>query len=194
MDRNSRPELHDLPVPVRKQVQAELVLLGLAKTLDAQQLLASGSKVLRQVDSNAERVLEEQLQCQQEAAWRERCRRFHASGGSLVFSGSQPLVEGARWQAILRGPIESQRRTSLERRGPPAQIPTPEQRRADALIAMIGHDGEPGPVGTGRPQVMVVLDYGQLKAAAAGAGTIGRDPFLSVQYDVFESSPFKPIL
>ncbi|HSK32053.1 MAG TPA: DUF222 domain-containing protein, partial [Propionicimonas sp.] len=161
-----------------QQTRAEGLLLDLAGTMDTDQLAKAAPQVLAQVapreaDDNQER----RLQRQAEAAQRNRSLVFRRDGnGSILFTGSLPLVDGEAWIAQLDAYSESRRRTALEERDPLATSLTPEQRRADALIAMIvNHQrGKRAPKVAGdRPRVVVTLDYEKLLRGAAAAGLIG---------------------
>ena len=96
--------------------------------------------------------------------------------GSILFSGSLALIDGEAWIAQLDAYTESKRRCALEERDPAAAGQTPEQRRADALVAMINNHGNrrrAPKVGGDRPRVVVTVDYARLLADATGAGLIG---------------------
>ncbi len=131
----------------------------------------------------ADETLERRLQRQAEAAQRNRSLVFRRDGnGSILFTGSLPLVDGEAWIAQLDAYTESQRRTALEERDPAGTGLTPEQRRADALIAMIiNHtEGRRAPrVGGDRPRIVVTVDYAKLLADATAAGLIGDGEPLS---------------
>ena len=123
------------------------------------------------------------MQRQAEAAQRNRSLVFRRDGnGSVLFTGSLPLVDAEAWIAQLDAYTESKRRTALEERDPAGAGLTPEQRRADALIAMIiNHTaGRRAPkVGGDRPRVVVTVDYTKLIQDAAAAGLIGDGEPLS---------------
>jgi hypothetical protein len=160
------------------------LLLDLAGTMDTDRLAKAAPQVLAKVaPQQAEENLEKRLQRQAEAAQRNRSLVFGRDGnGSVTFSGSMPLVDGEAWIAILDAYTESRRRTALEERDPLATSLTPQQRRADALIAMItNHQRErrAPKVAGDRPRVMVTLDYDKLLRDAAGAGLIGADEPIS---------------
>jgi hypothetical protein len=166
-----------------QQLAAEQVMVGLAQTMDADQLSKAAGQVLRQVAPPvAEELLETRLQRQTEAAHRARSLRFFREVGSVRFDGSLPQVEAESWMAMLDAHAESQRRNAIEARDPLAPGLTPEQRRADALIAMIGRHQvtKQAPASGGdRPRVLVKLSYAQLRRDAAGAGLISDDSELS---------------
>ena len=133
--------------------------------------------------AQADETLERRLQRQAEAAQRNRSLVFRRDGnGSILFTGSLPMVDGEAWIAQLDAYTESKRRTALEERDPLAAGLTPEQRRADALIAMIlNHStGRRAPkVGGDRPRIVVTVDYTKLLADATAAGLIGDGEPLS---------------
>jgi len=167
-----------------QQAKAEELLLTLATTMDSDRLAKAAPQVLAQVaPARADETLERRLQRQAEAARRNRSLVFRRDGnGSVLFSGSLPLVDGEAWIVQLDAYTESRRRTVVEERDPAAACVTPEQRRADALIAMILHHGEgrrAPKVGGDRPRVVVTVDYAKLVADAAGAGLIGEGEPLS---------------
>ncbi|HEX5334366.1 MAG TPA: DUF222 domain-containing protein, partial [Propionicimonas sp.] len=167
-----------------QQLQAEQLLLAMAGSMDSDRLAKATAQVLAQVaPAQADETLERRLQRQAEAARRNRSLVFRRDGnGSILFTGSLPLVDGEAWIAQLDAYTESRRRTALEERDPLAVSLTPEQRRADALVAMIiNHSkGRRAPkVGGDRPRIVVTVDYGRLLADATGAGLIGDGEPLS---------------
>jgi len=164
--------------------QAQHVMLQLAAQLDADGLARSAGQVMAAVAPDvANEVLERRLQREAEAAQRNRSLIFHpVSAGSVTFRGSLPRIEAEEWMVRLDALLESQRRTLLERRDPLATTTSPEQRRADALIAMIRADGqaEPGPGGAGgRARLIVTVNLDALRTGAAGAGVISDGQQLS---------------
>lgn len=152
--------------------KAEELLVGWAGQLDADQLTRSVGKVLAAVaPATAAETMEARLQREAEAAHRQRSLRFFFEGASVRFDGSLPRLAAEAWIAQLDAMAEQTRRTLLERRDRLADMPTPEQRRADALIALIQAGGKGKESWGGR--VLVQLDYAQLLAGAAGAGVVG---------------------
>ena len=161
-----------------QQAKAEALLLTMASSMDSDRLAKAAPQVLLQVAPKvADETLERRLQRQAEAAQRNRSLVFRRDGnGSVLFSGSLPLVDGEAWIVQLDAYTESQRRTALEERDPAGAGLTPEQRRADALVAMIINHGEgrrAPKVGGDRPRVVVTVDYAKLLADATAAGLIG---------------------
>lgn len=164
-----------------QQARAEQVMIELAGRLDADQLAKSAARVLEQVaPPEADELLETRLQREAEAAHRARSLRFFREGASIRFEGSLPRVEGEAWLALLDAHAEHLRRTAIAARDPLAQAATPEQRRADAFIALLqaAANSKPKP-GVGVARVIVKLDYDRLHAAAAGAGLIADDERIS---------------
>ncbi len=167
-----------------QQAKAEDLLLHLAGAMDSDRLAKSAPQILAEVaPERAEENVERRLQRQAEAALRNRSLVFGRDGnGSVTFSGSLPLVDGEAWIAILDAYTESRRRSALEERDPLATGLSPQQRRADALIAMvINHQrGKRAPKVAGdRPRIVVTLDYDKLLRDAAAAGLIGQDEPIS---------------
>ena len=167
-----------------QQTRAGELLLTMATSMDSDRLAKAAPQVLAQVaPRQADQILERRLQRQAEAARRTRLLVFRRDGnGSILFNGSLPLVDGEAWIAQLDAHTESRRRTALEERDPLAVILTPQQRRADALVAMVAAraEGRRAPkVGGDRPRVVVTLDYDTLLRDAAGAGLIGDGEPLS---------------
>ncbi|MCC6497926.1 MAG: DUF222 domain-containing protein [Propionibacteriaceae bacterium] len=166
-----------------EQRRAEEVLVDLAATMDADQLAKAAGQVLSAVaPSRANELHETRLQREAEDAHRNRSLRFFREAGSVRFDGSLPRVEAEAWLVLLDAHAESLRRTAVETRDPLAEVLTPEQRRADALIAMIGRHQvtrQAPSSGGDRPRVLVSLDYARLLEAAAGAGLISTDEPIS---------------
>ncbi|MCE1173609.1 MAG: HNH endonuclease [Propionibacteriales bacterium] len=164
-----------------QQTAAEQVMIGLAGHLDAEQLARAAGTVLAQVvPASAEELRETRLQREHEAAWRDRSLRFHFEGASVLFDGSLPRLEAETWLAQLDAHAEAARRTRLEHREAASDFATPEQRRADAFIAMLSAVDKAKPVaGVGGARVIVKLDYQRLAEGAAEAGVVGDGQPLS---------------
>ncbi|MFZ1284239.1 MAG: DUF222 domain-containing protein [Propionicimonas sp.] len=165
----------------QQQARAEQVMLGLAATMDTDRLAKAAPLVVADVAADqADETLERRLQRQTEAARRNRSLTFGRDGnGSVTFSGSLPLVDGEAWLVILDAYTESKRRTVMEERDPITPALSPAQRRADALLAMIGvHQQERRAprAGGDRPRIVVTLDYDRLRTGAADAGLVGDQP------------------
>jgi hypothetical protein len=156
-----------------QRAQAEQVMVGMAGRMDSQELARAAGKVLAEVaPSDAEALEGQRLQRGAEAAHRQRSLRFFREGQSVRFDGSLPLLDGEALIALVDAHGEALRRTALEARDPLSDS-TPEQRRADALIALINAARQSKPaLGMGAAKVIVTLDYESLSTAAAGAGII----------------------
>jgi hypothetical protein len=164
-----------------QQASAEQVLVKLARQLDADALSKSAGRVLEQVvPDGAGDVQERRLQREVERAHRQRSFRFFPEGAAIRFDGSLPRLEGERFMALIDSHSEALRRTAVEARDPLAQPLTPQQRRADALMALL-RAAESGREAGGGPgaRVLVKLDYDKLRAQAVGAGRIGEGEDLS---------------
>jgi len=165
-----------------QQERAEQVLVALAGHLDADQLAKSAGRVLKQVvPERAHDTRERQLQREAETAQRQRSLRFFFEGASVRFDGSLPRLAAEEWISRLDAHAEHTRRTALERRDPLGATITPEQRRADALIALIhtSSTGRSEPEAPAPARVLVGLSYDKLAAGAAEAGLIGDGQALS---------------
>ena len=175
--------LDELPVELdaAQRGQAAERLVELAGRFDARHLAGMGGQVLREVSPDvdaAEEAEQRRLQHQAEAAETGRALSFaHDRAGSVTFRGSLPLVDGEWWIALITAYTESQRRNLAESRDPLAPILTPDQRRADALRAMIRDRGvgrrAPSVAGD-RPRVVVTMSYDALRRRAHQAGAIGH--------------------
>ncbi len=159
---------------------AELKLVELAGRMDADRLAKAAGQVLAEVvPEDADELLERKLQAEAESARHNRSLRFFREGGGAVrFAGLLPRVDAEAWLTLLDAHAESQRRTALEERDPLSPSLTPEQRRADALIAMVQQHSltrQAPSSGGDRPRVQVLLDYDRLRRDAAGAGLIADD-------------------
>ncbi len=163
-----------------QRAQAEGVMVGLAGHLDSAELAGTASRVLASVagdDRSDQRELHEQRAV--EAAHRKRSLRFFREGASIRFDGSLPRLEGEAFIALVDAHGEARRRTAIEARDP-LIFDTPEQRRADALAALIqaAQHTKPEP-GVGVSRVVVTLSYEQLLERAGAAGVIDGGTLLS---------------
>lgn len=162
-----------------QQSQAETVMVELAGRLDSQELSRAAEKVLSEVAPGAQELAERRLQRTAEAAQRQRSLRFFHEGASVRFDGSLPRLAGEAFIALVSAHAEAHRRTALEARDP-LTFDSPEQRRADALVALLetAQKAKPQP-GVGTARVLVALDYAKLEEAAVGAAAITEGESLS---------------
>jgi hypothetical protein len=159
-----------------QQTAAEQVLVELAGHLDADQLAKAAPQVLAKIaPAEADELLETRLQREAEAAQAERSLRWFRERGSVRFEGSLPRVDGERFIALLGTHAEGLRRTAIGARDPLATATSAEQRRADALIALLNTVAAAKPAaGVGAVKVIVKLDYHRLRNDAAGAGLLSE--------------------
>lgn len=156
-----------------QQQQAETAMIELADRLDADQLAKQAGHVLELVAPQTSGDLHEQhLQREAETAHRERSLRLWHDGGSVKFDGSLPRIEGETWITHLNAQMERVRRTAVEEHDPLATTLNPQQRRADALIAMIRSSGRDAARAV-EPRIVVTVDFHKLRNEAAGAGVVG---------------------
>ncbi len=156
-----------------QQAKAEQVLVELAGHLDADQLAKAAGRVLEQVvPDTANEARDVQLQREAEAAHRQRSLRFFFEGASVRFDGSLPRLAAEKWIAQLDAHAEHTRRTAVERRDPLASTLTPEQRRADAFVAMI-HSSAGRPASAGRARRDPGLDP---RSVGGVVRDLGQDP------------------
>jgi hypothetical protein len=164
-----------------QQGHAEEVMVSMAQRMDATELARAAGRVLSEVaPDDAESLNEQRLQRSVEAAYRQRSLRFFRDGASVRFDGSLPRLEGEALIALVDAHGEAVRRNVLELRDPLTEVPTGDQRRADALIALIkaAQKTKPAP-GVGAARVIVKLDYDKLRAAATASGIVADDQALS---------------
>lgn len=163
-----------------QQAAAEQVMVGLADRLGADELARSAGKVMAEVAPvDADQRTEERLQRAAETAYRQRSLRFFRDGASIRFDGSLPQLDGEAFIALVDAHQEARRRSALEARDSLADS-TPEQRRADALVALLEAARSSRPeAGVGLARVVVTVDYERLAERAAAAGRIGENGTLS---------------
>ncbi len=131
------PSLND-----HQRAQAEQVLLRKAETLNAKTLATQGRAVLEEVAPEIDAVTDElaRLDAQRKRAHAARSFSMVADGhGSILLRGQLPVLEATPLQQLVAAYVESDRRARLreaDRLDPLAESRTPDQRRADALIAI----------------------------------------------------------
>lgn len=123
-----------------QQGKAEEVLVGLATTMDSDELAKAAPQVLARVaPATADEVLATKLQREAEAAHQVRSLRFWRQAGQVRFEGSLPKMIGEQFITLVDAHSEALRRTAVEARDPRYTNDTPEQRRADALTNLLRH-------------------------------------------------------
>jgi len=163
--------------------QAEALLVGVASQATPDEVLRAVPRVVEQVaPGDAEELESRRLTREREAAWRNRSLSWSTEGGSLVFKGSLPRVEGEAFTTVITAYAQQARRTALDTNDPLAGRTTLVQRHADALVRLVEdaqhHTAAPTLAGD-RPVVVVTLEYDKLAAGAAGAGVLPSGDRLS---------------
>lgn len=174
--------LGELPTDLSdgQRQQAERLLLERAATNPADKLAAMREQVLAQVAPEHPEISREselaRLDAQRKRALTTRSLTFTRDGrGSTLFSGSLPSVEAARFVKIIDAYAESDRRRGRDEDDRLAPTRTPEQRRADALVAMLNdHQGvrQAPAVAGDRPRVVVVMQESDLRQRAEAVGRL----------------------
>lgn len=167
--------------PAQRQ-EAERKLLERAATATPEQIAKAGESVLAEVAPELAESPEAKLQRLDRQRARARARRslsFLSDGdGSILIRGSLPELDAAPFCKLIEAQVESQRRASRERRDRRDvldQDPSPEQRRADALVALVSalHEGSRTPrVGGDRPRVVVLMDERGLRERVEQVGVL----------------------
>jgi len=173
--------LGELPAtltPVQRERAGELLLERASRT-HADALSKLAQVVLAEVcPEQAESAEDEQhrLEARRLRAWARRSLTFLPDGdGSVLVRGSLPDLEAAAFIKLVAAHVESDRRTARERRDPDAAIRTPDQRRADGLIALVaahGADRRAPSVAGDRPRIVVTLRERELRERAEQAGIL----------------------
>ena len=123
--------------------KAEQVLLAKAKTLDAKTLATQTRAVLEEVAPEVDAVANEleRLDAQRRRARASRAFSMYADGrGSMLIRGQLPVLEASPLQQLVAAYVESDRRArrhEADRLDVLSETRTPEQRRADALVALV---------------------------------------------------------
>lgn len=124
-----------------------------------------------------------------------RKRRAHArrglsfapdGDGSVLIRGSLPELSAAPLIKLIDAYVESDRRAgrdrALDRRDPLAELRSPDQRRADALLTLVAahQAAQAAPrVAGDRPRVVVTLREADLRERAEQAGVLAPDQQIS---------------
>lgn len=127
------------------------------------------------------------LDARKRRAHARRSLSFVADGdGSVLIRGSLPELSAAPLIKLIDAYVESDRRAgrdrALDRRDPLAELRSPDQRRADALLALVAahHAAETAPrVAGDRPRVVVTMREADLRDRAEQAGLLTSDHQIS---------------
>ncbi len=131
------PSLNDT-----QRAKAEQVLLDKAEHLNAKTLTTQGRVVLEEVAPEIDAITDEleRLDTQRRKAHAARAFSMIPDGhGSILLRGQLPVLEATPLQKLVAAYVESDRRAhtqDADRLDPLAVSRSPEQRRADALIAI----------------------------------------------------------
>lgn len=116
------------------------------------------------------------LDAQRKRAHSRRSLTFSSDGdGSTLIRGSLPTLDAAPLIKLIAAYTESDRRRGRDQRDRLAETRTPEQRRADALLALVAaHQlGHTAPRLAGdRPRVVVTMRESDLRSRAEQAGLL----------------------
>ena len=156
--------------------QAEDLLLDLAGRATPDDVARAVNRVVETVDpTDPGETQAALLTRQREVAVQNRSLTFTTRQGSVLFTGSLPLVEGEQFHTVITAYTAQARRNQIEAGDPSADTLTPQQRQADALTQLVwqaqAHADAPLLAGD-RPTIMVTLDYDKLHTKAVGAGVL----------------------
>ncbi len=174
--------------------QAEQVFLDKAKTMPARKLARMADEVAAQVAPELARSLEEKakgLDAQRRRAVQRRHLSYGDDGdGSVWFKGSLPQVEAAPFVALIEAHVQADRVAEKDRDeglrslkpGPrvlreqrdAGEGRTPDQRRADALVAAIGEHRDGPQVAGDRPRIVVTIEEKDLRERAEACGVLAN--------------------
>lgn len=127
------------------------------------------------------------LDAQRKRAQTRRGLSFAADGdGSVLIRGSLPDLSAAPLMKLIDAYVESDRRVGHDRaddrRDPRGEVRTPDQRRADALLALVAahQAAQAAPrVAGDRPRIVVSLRESDLRERAEQAGVLAPDQQIS---------------
>lgn len=163
--------LHELPPDLddRQHLEATGLLLQRAKTASAE-VLAQGAPELVPDDPV------EPAEARRTRAWARRSLRFSPDhDGAVTIAASLPELEAARLKKLIAAYRESDKRRGRDQRDSGAEERTPEQRNADALIALLAEDNRQrrGPKVAGdRPRIVISLSHDLLRQQAEQVGIL----------------------
>ena len=172
--------LRDLPCDFDEGVVAEAqhLMVGFAATHNSAELRRlSGHLVEVLSPETAEAREAERLERELRRATANRHLEFHSDGrGSVLMRGSLPIASAEPLIRMVDAYAAAEKR-ALDARDPYAEYVSPTMRRADGLLAMVGHHGQQAlaPMNGGdRPRIVVTLSYDKLLKQCVDAGLVGR--------------------
>ncbi|OYO24107.1 hypothetical protein CGZ93_04625 [Enemella dayhoffiae] len=137
--------------------------------------------VARQVPGRVVESPQERLAAQARRVRARRHLRFGADGdGGVDIRGNLPAAEAAGVMSVLEAVMAGQWRARREARDrlDPRDESTPDQRRADALVALLQQGGAAGGCGAGL-QVFVTMRAEELRTLAVAEGVLADGTELS---------------
>lgn len=175
--------LSSLPssLSAEQQEEATSLLLARAENMHGEELGRLAQSVLDTVAPASDRLTmgerdQRRLAQQRDRAVRNRSLRYRVDDGSLFFHGQVPILEGEALRRLIEAHASSSRRRGLDHIDPLAELPSRDQRQADALLQIVA-DAQaprttPGVAGD-RPRVVVYMQESSLRERAEQAGTLG---------------------
>jgi len=156
--------------------QAEVLLVEVASRGTPDEVTRAVPRIIEQLDPvNAEDLESRRLSRERDTAWQNRSLSWFTRSGSVVFTGSLPVVEGNAFTTLITAYAQQAKRAAKDTTDLAVLATTTVQRHADALIRLVEdvqhHTAAPGLAGD-RPTVMVTLDFDKLKTGAARAGVL----------------------
>ncbi|MFT3860577.1 DUF222 domain-containing protein [Micropruina sp.] len=160
-------------------VRAQELMVGFADTHNAAELGRLATHLLEVVcPETADELEAERLERERRQATRDRYLAFRNNGhGSILVRGSLPVADAEPLIRIVDAYAAAQKR-AFEAADPRCPMPSPGQRRADGLLALVEHHQRQAVApnhGGDRPRAVITLSYDTLLKAANDAGLV--DPF-----------------
>ena len=158
--------------------EAERVMSGYAREFDAGGLAQLTRRLVEVIDPDGADDREAaRLERDARSARAARFLSFVADGqGSTLLRGSLPSVDAEGFVKLIDAYAGQGQRRALERHDPAVELPTPGQRRADALVTLVAQHQQASlaPVlGGDRPRIVVTLSYDRLRDDCIAAGVLG---------------------
>lgn len=166
---------------------AERLLVAHAQSRSAERLATLAPQVLAAVAPQHPAVGSDnqlaRLDAQRKRAVAKRSLSFLSDGdGSTLIRGSLPTADAAPLIKLIDAYTESDRRSGRDRTDRLTESRTTDQRRADALLALVNahQRGRRAPAVAGdRPRVVVVMREDDLRQRAEGAGLLDSGQWIS---------------
>lgn len=181
--------MNELPddLGAEQRAAAEQLLVAQAERTPAKRVAAAAPAVLAAVapdhpDLGVENQLAA-LDAQRKRAQSRRALTFSSDGdGSTLLRGSLPTLDAAPLIKLIEAYTESDRRRGRDRLDRLSESRTPEQRRADALLALVTQhqlDRRAPAVAGDRPRVVVTMRERELRELAEQHGVLDAGQAIS---------------